>query len=179
MEMYGERGFESTTVAEIAERAGLTERTFFRYFADKREVLFWGAHLLQELLVTNVEGAPRSLPPFEAITEALIVAADDFFAGMREYAKKRQLIILANPELQERELIKMASLASSLSDVLRRRGCGDSASSLASEAGIAVFKIAFDTWIHGPDDLTLSRAIRDTADELGQVTGCGILARRR
>ena len=60
MELYLERGFDQTTVAEIAERAGLTERTFFRHFADKREVLFAGAGALQELLVSAVAGAPDS-----------------------------------------------------------------------------------------------------------------------
>ena len=74
LELYGERGFEATTVAEIAERAGLTERTFFRYFADKREVLFGGAAMLQELLVRGVAGAPDSASPIEAVLAALEAA---------------------------------------------------------------------------------------------------------
>src|ERR1700721_596490 len=79
LELYGERGFDSTTVAEIAARAGLTERTFFRYFADKREVLFWGAARLQEFLVPKVEDAPAAFPPIDAITAALTAAATDMF----------------------------------------------------------------------------------------------------
>src|SRR5580698_1856641 len=72
--LYGERGFEQTTVAEIAQRAGLTERTFFRHFADKREVLFWGAGALQDLFVTAVASAPESAAPIDAIAAAVEVA---------------------------------------------------------------------------------------------------------
>jgi AcrR family transcriptional regulator len=122
MELYGERGFESTTVAEIAERAGLTERTFFRYFADKREVLFWGAEALQEFLVAQVDAAPPERGPIETITAALGSAADAIFEEMRDQSRQRQDVIDANRELQERELIKLASLAASLAEALRRRG---------------------------------------------------------
>src|SRR4051794_6031684 len=111
--LYGERGFDQTTVAEIAERAGLTKRTFFRYFTDKREVLFWGADALQELIVPAVAAAPASTPPLEAVTKARDAAAE-IFEERREGAMRRQLIITANPELQERELIKLAALAASV-----------------------------------------------------------------
>src|ERR1700677_2931726 len=85
MGLYGERGFDNTTVAEIAERAGLTERTFFRHFADKRDVLFGGAGELQEFLVSNVDAAPASLAPMEAIAAALSRAADDIFEPRRSF----------------------------------------------------------------------------------------------
>ena len=179
MELYGERGFESTTVAEIAERAGLTERTFFRHLADKREVLFWGAKAFQEFLVSNVDAAPASLPPIDAIAAALGTAADDIFEVRRDLVRQRQAIIDANPELQERELRKLASLASALADALRRRDAGDPASSLAAEAGIAVFKIAFEDWIHGAGERTLSDGIRASVDELRRVTGRQRPAARR
>lgn len=171
MELYGENGFESTTVAEIAERAGLTERTFFRHFADKREVLFWGAGALQDFLVNNVDATPPSVPPIEAITAALGAAANDFFEGRRDRVRLRQAIIAANTELQERELIKLAALASALADALRRRGVSEPAASLAAEAGIAVFKIAFEGWIHDERGRTLSQVIRGSMDELSRVTG--------
>jgi len=105
MELFRDRGFEATTVADIAERAGLTERTFFRHFADKREVLFGGAKALQEFLVARVEQAPAGLPPLEVVTEALAAAAVGIFEDLREFAVQRQAIIAANPELSERELI--------------------------------------------------------------------------
>jgi AcrR family transcriptional regulator len=168
MELYGERGFEQTTVAEIAERAGLTERTFFRYFADKREVLFWGATSLQEFLVSKLDEAPPSLAPMTAVIAALQQAGDAVFEERRAYAQRRQAIITANTELQERELIKLATLAAALAEVLRRRGVEDPAAGLAAEAGIAVFKIAFERWI-SETDATLSEIIDKSANELNEL----------
>src|SRR5258708_28244623 len=97
LELYGERGFENTTVAEIAERAGVTERTFFRHFADKREVLFGGADELREVLVSNVAGALESLPPVEAVAAGLEAAAA-VLQERREFSRRRQAIIAAHPE---------------------------------------------------------------------------------
>ncbi len=140
--LYGERGFEQTTVAQIAERAGLTERTFFRHFADKREVLFAGTDALRELLVSTVAKAPGSLAPIDVAAMGLEAAGALIQEG-GELARQRQAIIASSAELQERELIKLASLASALAEALRRRGVNDPATSLTAEAGIAVFKVAF------------------------------------
>src|SRR5271170_1133615 len=115
MVLYGEQGFDRTTVAEIAERAGLTERTFFRHFADKREVLFFGAQALQELLVNTVVNAPASATALEAVTQAL-EAAGAMFAERRDFSVQRQRIINGSAELQERELIKLSTLAAALAD---------------------------------------------------------------
>jgi AcrR family transcriptional regulator len=167
--LYGERGFENTTVADIAERAGLTERTFFRHFADKREVLFWGAGMLQELLVSTVAGAPDSAAPIDAIAAAL-EAAGAVFEERRDFVLQRQTIIAANAELQERELIKLASLASALADALRRRAVREPAASLTAEAGIAVFKVAFERWIDETNVRDLPHVLRETLDELKAVT---------
>src|ERR1019366_6813484 len=167
--LYGERGFENTTVAEIAARAGLTERTFFRYFADKREVLFWGAGTLQELLVSAVVSAPDSAAPIDAVAAAL-EAAGALLQERRESARQRHTVIAANTELRERELIKLASLASALADTLRRRGVRDPAASLAAEAEIAVFIIAFERWINETNEQDFSRLIRESLDELKAVT---------
>ena len=170
LELYNQRGFESTTVAEIAERAGLTERTFFRHFADKREVLFAGAGVLQELLAGKVGDAPASLPPIDAITAALVETATVVFEPRRELARQRQAVIAANDELQERELIKLASLATALAGALRGRGVSDPAASLAAQAGIAVLKIAFERWTGEAGDRTLAQLIQESADELKLVT---------
>src|ERR1700690_519218 len=102
--LYGERGFEQTTVAEIAKRAGLTERTFFRHFADKREVLFAGADGLRDLLVDTVIAAPESAAPIDAAAGGL-EAAGAAIQDRGELPRKRQTIIAASAELQERELI--------------------------------------------------------------------------
>ena len=143
IELYVARGFEQTTVAEIAKAAGLTERTFFRYFSDKREVLFWGAAALQDLLVDTVTEAPPSEPPIAVIARA-IEAAGALFEERREGARLRQSVIAANAELQERELIKLSQLASAMAEALRERGVHEPAASLSAEAGIAVLKIAFE-----------------------------------
>jgi AcrR family transcriptional regulator len=171
MQLYSERGYDQTTVAEIAKRAGLTERTFFRYFADKREVLFHGSVLLQERLVQGIEDAAPALPPIDAVGAALEAAACPL-EEVRGFSRQRQAIIAANPELQERELIKLATLAAAVADALRRRGVPDPAASLAAEAGIAVFKIAFQRWVDGPGDSgeqTLPRLIRQSLAELKTV----------
>jgi AcrR family transcriptional regulator len=169
MKLYIERGFEQTTVAEIAKRAGLTERTFFRHFTDKREVLFWGAGSLQALVVSTVANAPDSAAPIDA-TVAALEAAGALLQERREFSRQRQTIIAANPELQERELIKLASLASAMADALRHRGVRDPAASLAAEAGIAVFKIVFERWINGTDQQDWPQLIRASLDELKVVT---------
>jgi AcrR family transcriptional regulator len=172
MELYTERGFEQTTVAEIAVRAGLTERTFFRYFADKREVLFAGSASLQELLVSTLASTPDSAAPIDAIATAL-AAAGDLIGQRRDYSRARQAVISANADLQERELIKLASLAAALAHTLRLRGVADPAASLTAEAGIAVFKIAFERWIAEPDDAEVrgfTQLIEDSLAQLKAVT---------
>jgi AcrR family transcriptional regulator len=169
MALYGERGYEQTTVAEIAARAGLTERTFFRYFADKREVLFWGARQLEELAVSAVAGAPDSAAPIDAVATAL-EAAGAMLQERRESARQRQAVIAANAELQERELIKLASLASAVAAALRQRGVSDPAASLAAEAGIAVFRIAFERWISQTSQQALPQLIQELLDDLKAVT---------
>jgi AcrR family transcriptional regulator len=170
--LYGERGFEQTTVAEIAERAGLTERTFFRHFADKREVLFAGADALRDLLVSTVAKAPGSLAPIDAAAAGLEAAGALIQEG-GELAQQRQAIISASAELQERELIKLASLASALADALRQRGVDDPAASLTAEAGIAVFKVAFERWVADTRKQDLPLLIRESLDELKAVTAGG------
>jgi AcrR family transcriptional regulator len=167
--LYGERGFEQTTVAEIAERAGLTERTFFRHFADKREVLFAGAGALQELLVSTVAKAPESLAPIDAAAAGLEAAGALIQEG-GDLARQRQAIITASAELRERELIKLASLAASLAEALRLRGVEEPAASLTAEAGIAVFKVAFERYVEETSQRDLQGLIRESLDELRAVT---------
>jgi AcrR family transcriptional regulator len=167
--LYGERGFENTTVAEIAERAGVTERTFFRHFADKREVLFGGAGALQELLADAVASAPDAATPIDAVSTAL-EAAGALLQERREHARLRQAVIAANAELRERELIKLASLASVLADALRGRGVSEPAAMLSAEAGIAVFKVAFERWVNDGERRDLPQLIRSSMDELKAVT---------
>jgi AcrR family transcriptional regulator len=169
LELYLERGFEQTTVAEIARRAGLTERTFFRYFADKREVLFWGSGMLRDLLVRAVAAAPASAAPMDAVTSALDAAGAEL-QQRRPHARRRQAVIDANASLQERELSKLAALAAAIAEALRRRGVEEPAASLAAEAGIAVFRVAFARWIDGPGERDLPQLVRESLAALQAVT---------
>ncbi|WP_458317207.1 TetR family transcriptional regulator [Mycolicibacterium brisbanense] len=169
LQLYTERGFDQTTVAEIAERAGLTERTFFRYFADKREVLFGGQALLTELLVTAIAEAPDDARPLEVIATAL-AALGPVFEGRVNHARRRQAIIDAHPGLQERELIKLATMTAETADALRRRGVSDAAARLAAETGVAVFKVAFARWITDDSGAGLAAVIASSFDELRQLT---------
>jgi AcrR family transcriptional regulator len=168
LELYLERGFEQTTTAEIARRAGLTERTFFRHFADKREVLFGGQGTLRDFIVDAVAGAPGSATAIDAVAAAL-EATGPIFRDRRELARRRQAVIDANAELRERELTKMASLASAVADVLRSRGVGDLPASLAAEAGIAVFRVAFERWISETGQADLAGLMRESFEELKAV----------
>jgi AcrR family transcriptional regulator len=170
LELYAERGFEPTAVADIAERAGLTERTFFRYFADKREVLFVGSGALVEMFEDAITKAPETLSAMDAVGDAL-QAVGGFFEDRREHSRKRQAVIAANPSLQERELIKLASLSTAIAAALRSRGVSDPAAMLTAEAGVAVFKIAFERWVEQSNGRSLSELFQDTLEELRAATG--------
>src|ERR1700753_1764396 len=168
MELFSERGFEATTVADIAERAGLTKRTFFRYFADKREVLFSGSAQLVELFVAAVAAAPESAAPLDAVATALAASAQ-MFEQRRELASRRPRITAANPELQERELIKLSSLTAAVAKALHDRGFEDPAAILTAEAGIAVFRVSFERWVEPANRRTLDEIIIESLAELRAV----------
>jgi AcrR family transcriptional regulator len=168
LELYGEHGFDQTTVAQIAERAGLTERTFYRHFTDKREVVFSGE--VQKVLVRTLADAPASMTAIEAVTAAL-AAAGAVLAERRDTTRRRQAVIAANPSLQEREQIKYATLAADLAEALRGRGVEPSSAHLAADAGVAVFRVAFESWIDEDEHRDFAQLVRDTLNELAAVIG--------
>jgi len=170
MALYAEQGFDQTTVAEIAARAGLTERTFFRHFTDKREVLFYGMEMLRDLLVRAVADAPASATAMDAVSAAF-EAAGAMLQEDPDRVRLRDAIVSANAELRERELIKLAALASAVAGALSERGFAEPAASLAAETGVAVFKIAFARWVSEPGQPDLPAIIRESARELrGMLT---------
>lgn len=169
MELYAERGYEQTTVAEIAERAGLTARTFFRYFADKREVLFGGSDALGERLTAALDAAPTTDGPLAMVAAAMDVAAK-LIGSDRDFSRRRQAIIIANADLHERELSKLAFWSRALGDGLRRRGIEEPTASLAAETGVAVFRVAYDRWLTGPARRTLVSTLHDSFDQLRALT---------
>ncbi|WP_217201755.1 TetR/AcrR family transcriptional regulator [Streptomyces buecherae] len=172
LELYAERGYEQTTVAEIAQRAGVTERTFFRHYADKREVLFGASDEMYEVLVSAVGAAPPAATPLRALTAGLVALAG-IFVEQHEHARQRQAVIAANASLRERELTKLAAMATALADALRRRGVADPAATLAAEAGIATFKVGFELWLAGPEEADVTQVVREALDELGGVFARG------
>ena len=171
MDLFIERGYDQTTVAEIAERAGLTERTFFRHFSDKREVLFRGGELLQEAMVEALAAAPPEATPMAAVHAALTAVAP-FFDERRDRSRLRQGIVDAHPELQEREVAKMTKIATALAEGLRARGVADPDARLAADAGIAVFRSAFAQWIRS-DAGDMAKAVEECFAALEKLVATG------
>jgi AcrR family transcriptional regulator len=170
LELFGEIGYEQTTVAAIAERAGLTARTFFRYFADKREVLFNGSERLQQTMCDALANAPAKVSAVEAITAALTSAGEFFDNDRRPFARSRSKVIAANADLRERELIKMATLSAALAQALRERGVGELDASLAAEAGIAVFRVAFVQWVSESERRDYVAIVKESLARLRALT---------
>ncbi len=167
-ELFAERGFDQTTVADIAARAGLTERTFFRHFADKREVLFSGQEQFQQAVVSAVAAASAGATPLEAVAAGLDAAAN-LLQDRAELAPQRQVIIDAHPDLQERELIKMARLAAAVAAALRERGVPEPAATLSADSGTAVLRIAFSRWLEENVARPLPEVMRETLGELAAL----------
>jgi AcrR family transcriptional regulator len=167
--LYAERGFDQTTAAQIADRAGLTERTFFRHFMDKREVLFGGSAELRERIVAGVTGAPASDGALDAVSRGLDAAATVLGESRRDLAFQRQAVIAANPELHERELAKLADYAAAVAATLRQRGVKEAQATLAAEAGMTVFRLAMQRWAGAGEDSDLAAIMRESLAELRAV----------
>jgi AcrR family transcriptional regulator len=168
-ELYVERGFAQTTVAQIAERAGVTERTFFRYFADKREVLFDGSHRLEQLMTDAVAGAPTTATPLDAVGAAL-AAFGTVFVDL-PHSRTRQQIIDSDPSLRERELIKRDHLVTAITEALLARGVTEPAASLAAQAGLGVFHVAFTRWLAPANTRGYAEIAAELLAELRVVAG--------
>ena len=146
LELFAERGYESTTVIDIAQRAGLGKTTFFRHFQDKREVLF-GPATMDQMLTEAITMAPATATPLEAVAHALEVAGKEVFTpARRELIVRRQAVIAANPELQEREALKNLGLTAAMTSALKQRGVPDVASRVAAELGALASTIAYERW---------------------------------
>lgn len=171
LDLYVSSGFEQTTAAEVAESVGLTERTFFRYFADKREVLFDGQEELQQAFLDGVTATPGDASALAMVASALETSAAFFPDERRAYARLRQTVIDGHPALRERELLKMASLATELAAALRGRGVADPTAMLAAESGVTVFKVAFGQWIADGEDRPLAQLERQVLEELSSLNG--------
>jgi AcrR family transcriptional regulator len=170
LELFLERGYDDTTVAEITERAGLTKKTFFRHFADKREILFSGQEALSQLSVDAIAGAPGPVAPINMIAAALEAVEAVFTPEMRELARQRQSVIAGNSGLRERELLKRATFTAALGDALRGRGVADPIASLAAEVGGLAFRMTYARWIHPASQQDFADLAHQALEELGAAT---------
>lgn len=166
--LFDQKGYENTTVAEIAARAGLTKRTFFRYFSDKREVLFSGSDELERLWVKALAEAPEDAGALAAVQTGLDAVAE-MFTERHSFAQIRARIVVANPELQERELIKLERLASSIASALEQRGVRASTAVMAAQTSVRVFHLAFARWIAQDDPDALQGLVHESLEELREL----------
>ena len=168
LELFDERGFDRTTVAQIARRAGLTERSFYRYFSDKREVLFGGADELERHLTQALEEAPADAGPLDTLLAALVAASVVF--RPRELLRMRQRVINANPELRERELIKMDTIDATFVSALRARGADETTARIATDLAKSVWRVAAQRALQGDDnDTTFAAEVLAATRQLRRI----------
>ncbi|MFD8817213.1 TetR/AcrR family transcriptional regulator [Streptomyces sp. NPDC059627] len=166
IDLFGEQGYDSTTVAQIAERAGLTKTTFFRHFPDKREVLFAGQEEHGRLLTEGAAAAPADATPLETVAAALDALTGSFTPEQREFGPRLAAVIAGHAELRERLAFKELNLAAALTDALRRRGVPDPTAGLAAELGVRAFAAAFTQWIAPANDQPFPTLTRHRLTEL-------------
>lgn len=159
LELFAERGLADTSVVEISARAGVTTRTFFRYFPDKREVLFADAETLRSALVQRMVEASDVGEPLLAVVEVL--SSFDWAAAGRDRHRRRQAVLAANPEIAERELAKNDELAGAIAEVLRSRGVDADSALLAARVAVQVFRFAYHAWLVGDDRRDLATITED------------------
>ncbi|MFE5735664.1 TetR/AcrR family transcriptional regulator [Streptomyces celluloflavus] len=152
VDLFTERGYDATTVAQIAERAGVTKSTFFRHFPDKRELLVAGQETLSRLLTEGIAEAPGRATPLEAVAAGLERASSAMGPVNRELAPRLKAAVAASAELQERDTLKTVSLAAAMTAALAARGLPDPTAALASELGVLAFKRGFARWSEGDRD---------------------------
>ena len=149
LELFQQKGYDATTTAEIAERAGVTERTFFRHFADKREALFDGEEAFRDILAQTVVAAPQDMRPMEALFHAFR-SVEPLLQRNRKFTEPRHKVIAKTPALQERVLSKTATLTVGLSDALRQRGVEEGSAAFAAQIGMAMLAHATSAWLAAP-----------------------------
>ena len=167
LELFAEQGYDKTTAGDIAARAGVTERTFFRHFADKREVLFTGPGALDEMVAKAIAAAEEGATPLQMVITGVRQAAVELVeVRSREQAAQRARIVEATPALRERELLKMATMTTAAQAALADRGVGEPTAGLAAYSAAAVFQTAFTRWVSGETDLSLPECVDEAAASL-------------
>ncbi len=166
IELFLEFGYEHVTVTQIADRAGLTRRTFSRYFADKRDVLFAGSDQLPPALAAAVVAADPALPPYAALVTALASVGAQLAGRVAPLAAHRRAVVAASPELQERGRTKFADVAAALAAALGERGADARDARLLASVGVAIFQSGFDRWADDPQAASLATRISEAAGRL-------------
>src|SRR5689334_11155622 len=152
VDLFTEQGYDATTVAQIAERAGVTKSTFFRHFPDKRELLVAGQEALSRLLAEGIAEAPEAASPLEAVAAGLEQASNAMGPVNRELGPRLKAAIAASAELQERDALKSVGLAAAMTNALKARGVPDPTAHLAAELGVLAFKRGYAQWSEGDRD---------------------------
>jgi AcrR family transcriptional regulator len=169
MELFEEQGFEATSAVQIAERARVTTRTFFRYFSDKEEVLFADAEKLRAALVERIAQTADAGEPLRAVTRAL-AGFDWESLGPRESQHRREAMIASNPELLERDLIKQQQMADAFGSALEKLGVDPDAARLAARVGGQVFRTAYQQWLKADDSADLPALTEAAMSLLAEMT---------
>ncbi len=168
MELFTAEGYDQTSVADIAAAAGVTERTFFRHFADKREVLFGGANLLEEpMLAALADGPDPAANPGCAMLSAL-TAAGEALESRRDFTRRRHAVVASHASLRERELLKLAGLADSAADALRQRGVSEEEAVTVAEVAVTLFRVAFERWVSDAGAGSFAEVLAVAAGHLGR-----------
>jgi AcrR family transcriptional regulator len=152
VDLFTEQGYDATTVAQIAERAGVTKSTFFRHFTDKRELLVAGQETLSRLLADGVTEAPADATPLQAVAAGLERASSEMGPTNRELGPRLKAAVAASTELQERDALKSVGLAAAMTAALLARGVDDATAQLAGELGVLAFKRGYTQWSEADRD---------------------------
>ena len=169
VELFADRGYDDVTVVEIAERAGLTKRTFFRHFTDKREVLFGGQEAYREIFADAILGAPAGATPLQAIGAALAAFAISVTNDRREFLATRQAVIANTPDLKERDLLKAGALTAAMADALCARGTNQLEARLTAQLGALALGDAFERWLAPANDQPLPALTEQALQQLTKV----------
>lgn len=172
VDLFTEQGYDATTVAQIAERAGVTRSTFFRHFSDKRELLVAGQETLSRLLAEGIAEAPAGATPLQAVAAGLERASTAMGPANRELGPRLKAAVAASTELQERDALKSVGLAAAMTAALVARGVPDPAAHLASELGVLAFKRGYAAWSGSDreDDAGLAHHAQEALEELRAAT---------
>jgi AcrR family transcriptional regulator len=147
LDLFTEQGYDDTTVAQIAERAGVTKSTFFRHFPDKRELLVAGQDALSQLLAEGIAEAPAQAGPLDAVAAGLRRASDSMGPLNREIGPRLKAAVAASAELRERDALKSVGLAAAMTTALVERGVPETTAALAGELGMLAFKRGYAAWV--------------------------------